>query len=138
MKYRGSPPYAFFGTWKKSRYVKFALVGLNPSQWGQIPLTRSPLLTRDMNPTYTSPLLTHYMNPTYTNLLLTYYMYALAFLCSIYFDFILICKIKCSLKMHLMNLGKLHKSKLGMFCIFQILSRDKQQNFLERLLSSAH
>ena len=27
-KYRGSPPYADFGTWKKPRYAKFALVGL--------------------------------------------------------------------------------------------------------------
>ena len=97
------------------------------------PTYTSPLLTRYMNPTYTkSPTYTlyeshlhevpylHYINPTYTKspTYTLYDMYALAFLCSIYFDFILICKIKCSLKMHLMNLGKLHKSKLGMFCIF--------------------
>ena len=27
-EYRGSPPYAFFGTWKKSCYMKLVLVGL--------------------------------------------------------------------------------------------------------------
>ena len=27
-EYRGSPPYAFFGTWKKLCYMKVVLVGL--------------------------------------------------------------------------------------------------------------
>ena len=27
-EYRGSPPYAFFGTWKKPCYMKLVLVGL--------------------------------------------------------------------------------------------------------------
>ena len=28
LAYRGSPPYAHFGTWKKTCYMKFVLVGL--------------------------------------------------------------------------------------------------------------
>ena len=28
LQYRGSPPYAFFGTWKKPCYMKLVLVGL--------------------------------------------------------------------------------------------------------------
>ena len=30
LEYRGSPPYAHFGTWKKPCYMKFILVGLYP------------------------------------------------------------------------------------------------------------
>ena len=40
--YRGSPPYAFFGTWKKTCYMKFVLVGL---YCGPL-LTLIPPLTR--------------------------------------------------------------------------------------------
>ena len=40
--YRGSPPYAFFGTWKKSCYMKLVLVGL---YCGPL-LTLIPPLTR--------------------------------------------------------------------------------------------
>ena len=41
-EYRGSPPYAFFGTWKKPCYMKFVLVGL---YCGPL-LTLIPPLTR--------------------------------------------------------------------------------------------
>ena len=41
-KYRGSPPYAFFGTWKKLCYMKLVLVGL---YCGPL-LTLIPPLTR--------------------------------------------------------------------------------------------
>ena len=40
--YRGSPPYAFFGTWKKPCYMKLVLVGL---YCGPL-LTLIPPLTR--------------------------------------------------------------------------------------------
>ena len=40
--YRGSPPYAFFGTWKKTCYMKLVLVGL---YCGPL-LTLIPPLTR--------------------------------------------------------------------------------------------
>ena len=40
--YRGFPPYAFFGTWKKPCYMKFVLVGL---YCGPL-LTLIPPLTR--------------------------------------------------------------------------------------------
>ena len=42
MEYRGSPPYAFFGTWKKPCYMKLMLVGL---YCGPL-LTLIPPLTR--------------------------------------------------------------------------------------------
>ena len=40
--YRGSPPYASFGTWKKPCYMKFVLVGLYSGPL----LTLIPPLTR--------------------------------------------------------------------------------------------
>ena len=44
--YRGSPPYAFFGTWKKPCYMKLMLVGL---YCGPL-LTLIPPLTCFMGP----------------------------------------------------------------------------------------